>query len=93
MKTRFLINSVISNNCDDFIKGTYLETYLKFYEDNFKKDGFLFDESTEDFYIMFEEEFRLEKDEQISISDNDYSVDWKITDITRKIITYSLNMV
>tara|TARA_R110000782_G_scaffold252478_2_gene340306 strand:- start:254 stop:535 length:282 start_codon:yes stop_codon:yes gene_type:complete len=93
MKTRFLISSVISDQCAITADEHYLKSYIRFYEKNFKDDGFLVDEHNEDFYIIFEEEFSLEKDEQIQISGNDFIVDWKMTDITRKIITYSLSMI
>ena len=84
MKTKFLINSEI------FLQYGSLEDCFKFYEKDYKDDGYIFDEKNQDCYIIFDEKFDFIKGDMVTIFGITRIVDWKETDITNKIIIYSL---
>ena len=85
MKTKFEISSEI------FLTNGGLEKCYEFYEKYYKKYGFILDKENEEVYIIFDEQFDFNEGDRIEILGHSRIVDWKSTDITNKIITYSLD--
>jgi|TARA_R110000787_G_scaffold278819_1_gene388721 hypothetical protein len=85
MKTKFEINSEI------FLNNGGLEKCYEYYEKHYKKDGFLLDKEHEEVYIIFDEQFNFNEGDRIDIFGRTRIVDWKSTDITNRVITYSLD--
>ena len=85
MKTKFEINSEI------FLDNGGLEKCFEYYEKYYKKYGFILDKKNEEVYIIFDEQFNFNEGDRIELFGITRIVDWKNTDITNRIITYSLD--
>ena len=85
MKTKFEINSEI------FLANGTLEECFEYYEKYYKQQGFILDKEKEEVYIIFDEKFDFNEGDRIEIFGCTRIVDWKSTDITNRIITYSLD--
>ena len=85
MKTKFLINSEI------FLYNGGLEECFKHYEEYYKEDGYVLDKENQDVYIIFDEQFDFKEGDRVTIFGITRLVDWKNTDITKRMIIYSLD--
>jgi hypothetical protein len=85
MKTKFLINSEI------FLYNGGLEECFKYYEEYYKEDGYVLDKENQDVYIIFDEQFDFKEGDRITIFGVTRLVDWKNTDISKRMIIYSLD--
>lgn len=83
MKTKFIINQEI------FTHKSIDEDY-EYYENHYKKYGFILDKLNEMVYVLFDEEFNFNEGDRVEIFGRHRIIDWKCTDISNKIIEYAL---
>jgi hypothetical protein len=83
MKTRFSISQDVFSTT-----GTLNEMY-KYYEDVYKKHGFILDKRQEDVYKDFNKEIQLNEGDRVDLQ-GFRIVDWKCVDLDSDLIIYSL---
>lgn len=70
------------------IKGTLQDMY-KYYEDNYKKHGFILNKQEENVYKEFDREIQLNEGDRVDLQ-GFRIVDWKCVDLDNDVIIYSL---
>ena len=83
MKTRFEVSQ------DVFIGNGSLKKCYKYYEDVYKKHGFILDKQTEDVYKIYDKEFNLSEGDRVDLLGFKI-VDWKCIDLENDLIIYAL---
>jgi len=86
MKTKFNINDEI------FLDNEYiptLEAAYSYYENHYKKLGYILDKNSEDVYIIFDKEINLNEGDRVLLHGFKIVI-WKCVDIEDDIIEYSL---
>jgi len=84
MKTRFLINSEV------FLMPGTIEKMYQYYEDNYRKHGFVLNKAEESVYKEFDREIQLNEGDRVDL----YGlriVDWKCVDLIDDVIIYALD--
>lgn len=84
MKTRFLINSEV------FMGPGPIEKMYQYYEDNYRKRGFVLNKAEESVYKEFDREIQLNEGDRVDL----YGlriVDWKCVDLIDDVIIYALD--
>lgn len=83
MKTRFSIAYEV------FLGEGTLEDMYKYYEDVYKKHGFILDKEREDVYKEFNNEIHLNEGDRVDLH-GFRLVEWKCVDLDNNVIIYSL---